>query len=88
MFCSEKITVPPRRAIQRLAEPHLQIAFRRLHRCGPRPTAMCFAEMLDAHEFDPEALDFILTWCRFDPAVVAAIGGEFPRPPLVLVPPT
>ena len=88
MFRSENTSVPPRSAIQRLAEPHLQIAFRRLHHYGPRPTAMCFAEMLDTHELDPALLDFILTWCRFDPTVVTAIGREFPRPRLALVPST
>lgn len=88
MICLEKITVSPHLAIQRLAEPHLQIAFRRVHPCGLRPMATCFAKMLDAHEVNPAALDYALTWGGFDPAVVAATGGESRRPPLVLVPST
>jgi hypothetical protein len=49
---------------------------------------MLTAELLDHLNVDSVELDFILTWWRFDPAVVAAVGGEFPRPPLVLVPST
>ena len=76
-------------AVQRLASDiRLHHQFRLVHRAGPRSVGMLTAELLDHLNVDSVELDFILTWCRFDPAIVAAVGGEFPRPPLVLVPST
>jgi hypothetical protein len=70
-------------AVHRLrSSPHLQRAFRQLHRCGPQPVAMFIAEMLDQHGVDPQWLDLVLTWRTLDPDVVRALAGDFPRPPL------
>jgi hypothetical protein len=44
---------------------------------------MFVAELLDGIDANPAELDLVLTWLGGqDPDVVAAIGGDFPRPPL------
>jgi hypothetical protein len=68
-------------------DPHLLLAYRRLHRCGPQPVAMFFAETLDCAGADPALLDLALTWCAgWDPDVVRAIAGDFPPSQLHQVP--
>jgi hypothetical protein len=63
----------------------LQNAFKQLHRCDPQRVGMFVCELVDALDIDPMALDWVLTWRRgFAPEIVAAIGGEFPPPPLHL----
>ena len=65
----------------------LHVAFRHLHRCGPRPVGHAIAELLDVLGADPTCLDVVLQWRRLDPDLVTALGGDdFPRPPLDLVP--
>ena len=74
-------------AVQRLdRDPRLHLAFRHLHRCGPRPSAFFVAELLDAIGADPASIDHVLDWRRLDSELVAALGGsDFPRLPLDLV---
>jgi hypothetical protein len=76
-------------SVQRLlaGDPHLLRAYTQLHRCGPQPVAMFFAEMLDCAGADPALLDMALTWrAGWDPDVVRAIGGDFPQAQLRQVP--
>jgi hypothetical protein len=77
----------PGPAVQRLdRDPRLHVAFRHLHRCGPRPSAFFVAELLDAIGADPASIDHVLAWLGLNPELVAALGGShFPQPPLDLV---
>lgn len=76
-------------AVQRLrSSVRLQHAFRQLYACGPQPVAMFIAELLDEHGIPPQVLDCVLTWRgTLDPDLVRALAGDFPPPPLDLVPP-
>lgn len=78
----------PTPAVQRLCrDPRLHAALRRIHECGPRSVGMAIAELCDHAGVEPQALDYLLTWCRLDPVTVRAVGGaDFPRPPMDQVP--
>lgn len=73
---------------RRLADPRIRNAIRRLHRCGPRPGGMCFAELLDHVGADPAVLDLVLRWQDgWDPEIISAlVGRDFPPCPLRVVP--
>jgi hypothetical protein len=88
--CGGKSGIPIRRptpTVQRLlGSTQLQHEFLQLHRCGPQPVGFFVAELIDAIGTDSAMLDFVLTWRRHDPEVVAVLAGEFPKPPLRVVP--
>ena len=66
-----------RPTVQRLyTSPPLQAAWSRIHRCGPRASASCIAEMLDFIHAPPCEIDFVLSWCPLDPDLVRAIAGD------------
>jgi hypothetical protein len=68
------------------ASPWLQRAFRQLHACGPQPVGMFIAELVDRLGADPTAIDFVLRWRTLHPDIVRALAGDFPPPPLEVVP--
>ena len=67
--------------------PRLQRVVARVTEAGPRPVAELLIEAMENAGADPAAVDRLLErWSRLDPATVRAVGADYFRPPLNVVP--
>ena len=51
-----------------------------------RGVSLVQAELLDERGADPRTLDSVLRWRTLHPDIIRALAGDFPSPPLEMVP--